>query len=129
MQRDFLGTGWSFPVEPDATGDVELSSGEADVAESIWIVLGTAKGERTMRPDFGCGIHEYVFATVNTTTLNLIETSVREALIRWEPRIEVQNVEIRTDEIRTGKLLVDIDYRIRSSNTEANLVYPFYLEE
>jgi hypothetical protein len=129
MQRDFLGTGWSFPVEPDATGDVELSSGEADVAESIWIVLGTAKGERTMRTDFGCGIHEYVFATVNTTTLNLIETSVREALIRWEPRIEVQNVEIRTDEIRTGKLLVDIDYRIRSSNTEANLVYPFYLEE
>ncbi|WP_152042266.1 GPW/gp25 family protein [Salinigranum salinum] len=129
MQRDFLGTGWSFPVEPDATGDVELSSGEADVAESIWIVLGTAKGERTMRPDFGCGIHDYVFATVNTTTLNLIETSVREALIRWEPRIEVQNVEIRTDEIRTGKLLVDIDYRIRNSNTEANLVYPFYLEE
>jgi hypothetical protein len=129
MQRDFLGTGWSFPVEPDATGDVELSSGEADVAESIWIVLGTAKGERVMRPDFGCGIHDYVFATVNTTTLNLIETSVREALIRWEPRIEVQNVEIRTDEIRAGKLLVDIDYRIRNSNTEANLVYPFYLEE
>lgn len=129
MGREFLGRGWSFPVDTDSAGTVGLSEGERDIRESIWIVLGTAKGERVMRPDFGCGIHDYVFATVDATTLNLVETSVREALVEWEPRIDVQSVEVSRGEIDVGKLLVSIDYRVRSSNNEYNLVYPFYLTE
>lgn len=129
MEREFLGRGWQFPVGTDSAGTVALSEGEADIEESIRIVLGTAKGERVMRPEFGCGIHDYVFATVNATTLNLVETSVREALVRWEPRIDVQRVEASREGINAGKLLVSIDYRVRSSNNEYNLVYPFYLDE
>lgn len=129
MEREFLGRGWSFPVGTDSTGSVALSEGEADIRESIRIILGTAKGERVMRPEFGCGIHDYVFSTVNATTLNLMETSVREALIRWEPRIDVQSVETSREGISVGKLLISIDYRVRSSNNEYNLVYPFYLNE
>lgn len=129
MDDEFLGRGWSFPIRTDPTGDIELSGGEADIEESIRIILGTAKGERVMRPEFGCDIHEYVFSTIDTTTLNLMETSVREALIRWEPRIDVRNVEASRERIDGGELLISVDYRIRSTNVESNLVYPFYLEE
>lgn len=129
MASEFLGTGWRFPVGTNRAGEIELSTGERDIEEAIRIILGTAKGERVMRPNFGCGIHDHVFDTVNTTTLTLIETTVREALVEWEPRIEVQNVETSTEEISDGKLMIQIDYRVRSSNTEGNLVYPFYLEE
>lgn len=129
MSRDFLGTGWQFPVVPDRTGRVDLSTMEEDVRESIRVVLGTAKGERVMRPDFGCGIHDYVFSTVNAAVRNRIATDVEEALVEWEPRIDVLNVEASTDELAMGKLLVGIDYRVRASNNEFNLVYPFYFEE
>lgn len=129
MEPEFLGQGWSFPGGVDSRGDVELSAGVDDIEESIRIILGTAKGERIMRPDFGCGIHEYVFSAVNATTLNLIETSVRDALGNWERRIEVQRVEASTDELDTGKLMIHIDYRVRSTNAEGNMVYPFYLRE
>lgn len=129
MTREFLGTGWSFPVGVNSDGEIALSEEEADIEESIRIILGTAKGERVMQPDFGCGIHEYVFSVINTTTLELVRTSVREALIRWEPRIEVSDVSTSREGIEAGRLLIRIDYRIRASNTEYNLVYPFYLEE
>lgn len=129
LTRPFLGRGWSFPVGIDDRSDIALSPEEMDIEESIRIILGTAKGERIMRPNFGCGIHEYAFSPINATTRHLIETSVREALIDWESRIEVQNIDVSSEEINTGKLLISIDYRVRSSNTESNLVYPFYLEE
>lgn len=129
MAREFLGTGWQFPVTTDRKGDVELSTGVDDIEESIRIVLGTAKGERVMRPEFGCGIHEYVFGSTNATTLNLVEAAVEEALVEWEPRIEVSNVDASADRIAEGLLSISIDYRVRSSNTEHNLVYPFYLAE
>lgn len=129
MSKEFLGTGWSFPVETDRRDEIELSEAETDIRESIRIILGTAKGERVMRPDFGCGIHEYVFSTIDTTTLNLIGSTVRDALVEWEPRIKVLNVDVSTEEIDTGKLLIRADYRVRSTNTEFNLVYPFYLRE
>lgn len=129
MTRPFLGRGWSFPVGVGARGDIALSAEETDIEESIRIILGTAKGERIMRPEFGCGIHEHVFATINATTRNLVESSVREALREWEPRIEIQNVEASSEGIHTEKLLISIDYRVRSSNTEQNFVYPFYLKE
>lgn len=128
MEKGFRGRGWSFPIRTDRTGDIEFSEGDTDIEESIRIILGTAKGERVMRPEFGCDIHDYVFSTIDTPTLNLMETSVREALVRWEPRIAVRNVEVTPERIDVGELVIGIDYRVRSTNTEANLVYPFYLE-
>jgi phage baseplate assembly protein W len=126
--EDFLGRGWAFPVETDDRGTIRQSYGRADIEESIRLILETAKGERVMRPDFGCGIHDFVFATVDRSTLTLVETSVRDALREWEPRIEVLSVEVSAAEIDNGKLLIEIEYRVRETNNEFNLVYPFYLE-
>ena len=116
-------------MRTDSTGAIELSEGETDIEEAIRIILGTAKGERIMRPEFGCEIHEYVFSTIDTTTLNLIETSVEEALTRWEPRIDVRSVEASRERIDVGELAINVNYRVRDTNARSNLVYPFYLEE
>ena len=129
MNRNFLGTGWHFPVDPDSSGAIETATAETDVRESIRIILGTSKGERVMRPEFGCGIHDFAFAAINTTTLTMIRTSVEEALVEWEPRIEVRNVDVSTEQLDAGRLLITVEYLIRRSNVEDNLVYPFYLGE
>ena len=129
MPKEFLGRGWKFPVTTDAEGRIALSEYEQDIKEALWIILSTAKGERVMRPDFGCGVHDFVFAPINTSTLTLIETSVREALTLWEPRIELIKVEVSTERIDEGKLFITIEYRVRTTNNRFNLVYPFYLTE
>lgn len=129
MVIDFLGKGWQFPVNFSSTGMIRMSSYEADVKEAIWIILGTSKGERVMRPDFGCGIYDYVFAPINTSTMMLIEASVREALVFWEPRIEITSVKAVGDTDEEEKLLISIDYTVRTTNNRFNLVYPFYLKE
>ncbi|MCF6155905.1 MAG: baseplate protein [Candidatus Brocadia sp.] len=130
MAKEFLGRGWKFPVKVDtATGKIAMSEYEQDIKESIWIILSTSKGERVMRPDFGCGIHDLVFAPINTTTMTLVENSVREALTLWEPRIELIKVETSDKQASEGKLSVSIDYRVRVTNNRFNLVYPFYLKE
>jgi phage baseplate assembly protein W len=129
MAKEFLGRGWKFPVNVNAKGEIEKSEHEEDIKEAIWIILSTSKGERVMRPDFGCGIYEFVFATINTATLGLIEASVREALTFWEPRIELVNVNVSAEKAAEGKLLISIDYRVRTTNNEFNLVFPFYLKE
>ncbi|MEA3281835.1 MAG: GPW/gp25 family protein [Euryarchaeota archaeon] len=129
MAKEFLGKGWKFPVGVNSTGKVEMSQYETDIREAIWIILSTSRGERVMRPDFGCGIYDFVFAPINTATIAMIESSIREALTAWEPRAELTNVDISTDEADEGKLLISIDYRVRSTNNEFNLVYPFYLTE
>lgn len=126
MDRDFLGRGVGFPVGTDERGAVRFAAGVDDIEQSIRIVLGTARGERVMRPEFGCGVHERVFASVDTTTRTLVEDDVRTALREWEPRIEVQSVTARDGD--PSELLVEVEYRVRSTNTERNLVYPFYLE-
>lgn len=113
----------------DPQGLVRMSEYEEDIREAIRIVLATAKGERVMRPDFGCGIHDYVFAAISTSVLGLIEASVTEALIKWEPRIELIGVKAHTEELSQGKLLISVDYRVRTTNNQFNLVYPFYLTE
>jgi hypothetical protein len=127
--RGFLGTGVAFPVGTDGGGRLATATGTEDVEQAIRIVLGTAKGERVMRPDFGCGIHDYAFAVVDATTRTRVEASVREALARWEPRIVVEDVTASTAEAGEGRLLVEIDYRVRATNAPGNLVYPFYLGE
>ena len=97
------------------------------IRESIWIILSTSKGERVMRPDFGCGIHDQVFEVVNTTTLTEIENSVRQALAAFEPRIDVVKVSALSDGGLEGKLRISLDYQIRGTNNLLNLVYPFYV--
>lgn len=125
---DFLGRGWAFPVDTDSSGSVRLAAGETDVAQAIRLILSTAPGERVMRPEFGCGIQRYAFATIDTTTLTMVETDVRDALTRWEPRIDVLDVTAELTDPATGKLTVEVDYRVRQTNSDHNLVYPFYLE-
>jgi phage baseplate assembly protein W len=126
---DFLGQGWKFPPQLDHQGRVATSEGKESIEESIRIILGTAKGERLMRPEFGCDINRMVFASNTTATASLIDFYVREALREWEPRIEVLNVRAVPDE-QDGQLLnISIDYQVRSKNSKYNLVYPFYLEQ
>jgi phage baseplate assembly protein W len=126
--RAFLGVGWAFPLRLAADRSVETAVYESDVRESIRIILGTRRGERVMRPDFGAGLEDFVFESISTTTIELLKKRVQEALIDWEPRIDVERVEVR-DERTRGRLLIHLDYRVRSTNTHYNLVYPFYLQE
>lgn len=106
-----------------------MSSQEQDIAEAVWIVLATSRGERMMRPDFGCGISDYVFAPNNATTRGAIAHQVQQALMRWEPRIDLADVRVENDPGQQNLLLIHIDYRIRSNNAFHNLVYPYFLDE
>jgi phage baseplate assembly protein W len=129
MPNEFLGKGWKFPVQVDETGKIALSEYEQDVRESIRIILLTSRGERVMRPEFGAGLHDYVFDTMSATTVGLIQATVQEALVQWEPRIQVLAVVVQPDAGEIGKLLINVDYRVRATNTRFNLVFPFYLQE
>jgi hypothetical protein len=127
--RKYLGVGWKFPLRINATGGFSYSRYEEDVREAIWIILATAPGERQMEPRFGCGIHELVFASINATTIGELTSRVRTALTEWEPRIDVLEVRVSVAEGEENKLLIRVDYRIRSNNAFHNLVYPFYITE
>lgn len=134
MSKPFLGVGWPFPLvdskgEPrlNADGSLKLSQYEESVRESIWIVLGTAKGERVMRPEFGCGIYDLVFEVNSASTAGLVAQAVRDALLYFEPRIDVLDVQVEAEGSK-GVLLISIDYQVRATNNVFNLVYPFYLE-
>jgi uncharacterized protein len=128
-EKAFLGVGWSFPPQLEVTGTPLLVPYEEDIRQSIMIIMGTEPGERIMRPDFGAGLNRFVFEPLNTTTMALVQTRVHEALVDWEPRIEVVNVKVTTDVNEKSLLLIDTSYRIRATNTLHNLVYPFYLQE
>lgn len=123
---DFLGRGWKYPVSID-NGKIAISEDEDSVRESIKIILGTAKGERIMRPDFGCGINELAFSLNNSQTAGLISIQIKEALMKWEPRIEVLDVYAYPDKDDESRLNIYIDYMIKTTNARNNLVYPFYL--
>lgn len=128
--KAFLGRGWKFPVGVDvATGRMAMSEYEQDIRESIGILLATAPGERVMRPDFGCGIHELVFAPINRATLGLFESRVREAIIKYESRVEVVSLSFDTSRAANGRLNIELKVRVRETNHEFNLVFPFYLKE
>jgi phage baseplate assembly protein W len=124
---DIIGSRWSFPLKVSGRGGIALSSHSNGIEESIHIILSTAKGERHMRPNFGCGIHDLVFAPNNSATWSLIAHHVEEALGWWEPRIEVTDIEVRPDLNDSSRLLINIKYKIGATNDERNLVYPFYL--
>jgi Bacteriophage baseplate protein W len=124
--KAFLGVGWSFPLCTASDGSTVMAMYEQDVDQAVRIILGTDWGERVMRPDFGAGLNSFVFGPINQTTLRMVQSRVQESLIKWEPRIDVEQVQVSS---QPGKLLIAITYRIRVTNTVHNLVYPFYLEE
>jgi hypothetical protein len=129
MGSEFLGVSWQFPVVLDIQeNNIAMAKYEHSVRQAIWIILGTAKGERVMRPDFGCGIHDLVFAVNSAGTAGRVASEVRRALRQWEPRVDVEDVAARPDPQESNKLLIEITYQVRRTNNRFNLVYPFYLE-
>ena len=124
--RDFLGTGWAFPVRVDAHGRIALARQELDIEKAIRIILLTPKGQRVMRPEFGCQIHDLIFAPNDATTAGLASYYVEEALGMWEPRIRVQEVTARPDPGDPGRLLVEVRYEIKATHDRRSLVFPFY---
>lgn len=127
MSEQFIGRGWAFPLRTDSTGGIALVSREQEIEEAIRLILGTSPGERPMRPEFGCRIHEYLFASADGETAHAIEGEVRTALYRWEPRIEVQEVTVTIDRLNTALLYIDVRYAIKATNDRRNLVFPFYV--
>ena len=138
MPKSFLGVGWGFPItlasedEKDAAGNsvsgqLRLAAYEESVRQSIWIILGTARGERVMRPEFGCGIYDLVFELNSPSTIGRIISEVRESLLFNEPRIDVQDVQVESRD-NGETLIISVDYEVRATNNVFNLVYPFYLE-
>ncbi len=128
--KAFLGVGWSFPVTPDvAAQDVARAEYEEDIRQAIRIILETNPGERVMRPDFGSGLLAMVFEPVNFTTRALVKQRVEQALVVWEPRIDVREVTVTVNGSARNRLDIDIGYQVRATNTFYNLVYPFYLQE
>ena len=136
MSKPFLGVGWSFPLAAvqagvdtggKAVAELRTADYEESVRQSIWLILGTAKGERVMRPDFGCGIYDLVFETNSASTAGRIEEEVRDALLFFEPRIDVLAVRVEADG-EGERLLISIDYQVRATDNLFNMVYPFYLE-
>lgn len=129
IPRQFLGTGFKFPLQVDARGAIAVSSQEERVAESIAFIIGTATGERVMRPTFGCGIHQLVFEPNNELTRGSTAQSVRRALVDSEARIDVLDVRVESAPDQPNLLLIRVDYRLRANNAFQNLVYPFFINE
>ena len=124
---EIIGSGLAFPLQVDRRGGIALARDETDVEQAIELILATAPGERPMRPEFGCGVHDFVFDSIDAKTVGKMELAIRDALDRWEPRVVVETVEFNLDEVGDGRLIIDIGYRVRVTNTMRNLVYPFYV--
>ena len=125
--REYIGQGLAFPLQVNPQGGIALASGEHDIEQAIRVILSTAPGERVMRPEFGCRIHELIFAPHDAETESLVVYYVEEALAQWEPRIDVQEVDVSADPERDGALLVEIKYRVKDTHDERSIVYPFFL--
>lgn len=127
-KRAFLGVGWKFPIDVDRRRGVAMGKYEDNIYESIIIILGTALGERLMRPDFGCRIHDLIFAPNNPNTHGLIIYYVKEAIQTWEPRVQDITVDVELDPHEETRVMVKVEYRVISTNNVFNLVYPFFLQ-
>lgn len=124
---EILGWGLAFPLRVDHRGGLALTGGYEDIEQAIRLILGTAPGERSMRPGFGCTVHDLVFETIDAAMVGRIDAAVRAALDRWEPRIEVLDIEFDFTSTREGRLDIILGYRVRLTNHKRNLVYPFYV--
>jgi uncharacterized protein len=124
---EIIGSGLAFPLQVDRRGGIALARDEQDIDQAIQLILGTAPGERPMRPEFGCGVHDFVFDTIDAGTVGRMEEAIRSALSRWEPRIEVRSVGFDLRHAGDGQLTIEIGFTVRATNTDRNLVYPFYV--
>jgi len=127
MNGNFLGKGWGFPIGKG--GNLNVAVHEDSIQQAIRIILGTSPGERVMQPDFGCGIHELVFSLRNNTTAGMMVQRIRDALHKWEPRIDLLDVRVLPLPNEPSTVLINIEYRVRTTNNRFNLVYPFYLQQ
>jgi uncharacterized protein len=124
---DIIGSGLAFPLSVNHRGGIALARGEEDIEQAITVILGTIPGERPMRPEFGCEIHQLVFDTIDAEMIGRMDTAIRVALDRWEPRIEVSNIEFDLGGANEGRLDIELAYRVRATSQDHNLVYPFYV--
>ena len=124
---DIIGSGLAFPLSVDHRGGIALARGEDDIEQAIAVILGTAPGERPMRPEFGCEIHQLVFDTIDAEMIGKMDSAIRVALDRWEPRIDVVSLDFDLTGTAEGRLEIDIRYAVRATTREHNLVYPFYV--
>jgi phage baseplate assembly protein W len=124
---DLIGSGLSFPLAPDQRGVLALAHGVTDIEQAIRVILGTAPGERPMRPEFGCAVHDLVFDTIDAEMVGRVDTAVHRALARWEPRIEVVELAFDLGRVDQGALVITITYRVLETSRLYNLVYPFYV--
>jgi uncharacterized protein len=127
--EDFIGTGVNFPIKVDARGRLTWSSGPPRLQDAIWLIVKTSLGERVMRPGFGAGVNDYVFQPNSPVTRAALAAAVRSALLRWEPRVDLDQVSVDPVEGEPSQVLVTIAFRVRTTNELFNLVYPFYLDE
>lgn len=126
--KSFLGTGWSFPPSFTSNGLVTVSA-EQDIYESLWILLSTTPGERVMQPAYGCGLKAHVFDNLDESSFAVMRDLIEKAILFFEPRVTVELIDINDEHYLEGKILLNIVYRVRSTNNRYNLVYPFYLHE
>jgi hypothetical protein len=124
---DLIGSGLSFPLQADQRGVLALAHGVNDIEQAIRLILGTAPGERPMRPEFGCAVHDFVFDAIDAELIGHIDTAIHTALRRWEPRIEVVSLDYDLSESQSGTLLITITYKVLTTSRLYNLVYPFYV--
>ncbi len=129
ISKSFLGEGWKFPISLNDLNKIEISQYEQNIKESIMIILGTRKNERVMRPDFGCGIHDFVFEILSSSSIGHMRASITDALTRFEPRITLLDLDISIDKSSNGKLIIKISYMVIKTNNKFNIVYPFYISE
>ena len=126
----FLGTGWSFPPTFSRyTYSVDMVSADQDIRESLWILFSTSLGERIMLPQYGSQLWKMVFQNISTTLMTQLEDIVRQAVLYWEARIDVDEITVQPDATVAGLVLITVNYTIRRTNARNNLVYPFYIQE
>jgi len=124
--HDFVGAGWAFPLGVDARGGIALARRDAELEQAMRLILATYPGERPMRPEFGSKIRDYVFRSATIDTAAELSHEVRRALLRWEPRVVVEQVNVSVDEDDRSRLYIDISYTVKGTNDRRNLVFPFY---
>jgi phage baseplate assembly protein W len=127
MSQEIIGSGLAFPLQVDPRGGVALATGHEDIEQAMTLILATAPRERPMRPEFGCEIHDLIFDTIDAATIGRMESAVRSALDRWEPRVEVQAIDFDLDAARDGQIVINVSYLVRATNHLRNLVHPFYV--
>lgn len=127
MSQDFVGAGFSFPIALDESGRVVLVREEDTIRRALWLILSTALGERAMRPDFGCGLHDYVFADASALTLGRLASAVEQAILKWEPRVALESLDVRPAPDDPTCVLIELSVQILAISTSLNMVYPFYL--